>query len=183
MPPFVNIAICNDHGTEPSPAKGYPYRASWMADNDLALGRIVEFLSHTPYWKNMAIFVTQDDSGGEPDHVEAQRSVLLAISPWIKHSYVSHRHTTILSMHRTLYELLGLPPLNLQDAIANDFADCFTTTPNFTPYTAVSVDPRIFDPERAKDLNDPEFKKARTAASIRRDDPDEVERGAAAGDR
>jgi len=52
-----------------------------MADNDLALGRIVEFLSQTPYWKNMAIFVTQDDSCGEPDHVDAQSSVLLLISP------------------------------------------------------------------------------------------------------
>ncbi len=179
MPPFVNIAICNDHGADPKPAKGYPYRASWMADNDLALGRIVAFLSHTPYWKNMAIFVTQDDAGGEPDHVDAQRSVLLAISPWAKRGNVSHRHTTILSMHRTLYQILGLPPLNLQDAIANDFSDCFTTTPDFRPYTAVPVDPRIFDPEKAKDLSDPDFKKARQATSIRRDDPDEVERGAA----
>jgi len=82
FPQFVNIAICNDHGSGLKPDKGYPYLASWMADNDLALGRIVEFLSHTPYWKNMAIFVTQDDSGGEPDHVDAQRSVLLLISPW-----------------------------------------------------------------------------------------------------
>lgn len=181
MPSFINICICNDHGTNPKPDKGYPYRASWMADNDLALGRIVEFLSHTPYWKNMAIFVTQDDAGGEPDHVDAQRSVLLVISPWAKRANVSHRHTTIVSMHRTLYQILGLPPLNLQDAIANDFSDCFTTTPDFRPYTAVPVDSRIFDPEKAKDLNDPGFKKARQAASIRRDDPDEVERGAAEG--
>ena len=84
-------------------------------------------------------------------------------------------------MHRTLYEILGLPPLNLQDAIANDFSDCFTTTPDFTPYHAVPVDRRIFDPEKTKDLSDPEFRKARTAPSIRRDDPDEVERNAAAG--
>ena len=70
--------------------KGLPVsRASWMADNDLAMGRIVEFLSHTPYWKNMAIFVTQDDSGGEPDHVDAQRSVLLVISPVGEAGYVS----------------------------------------------------------------------------------------------
>jgi YVTN family beta-propeller protein len=182
MPAFVNIAICNDHGTGPNPAKGYPYRASWMADNDLALGRIVEFLSHTPYWKNMAIFVTQDDAGGEPDHVDAQRSVLLAISPWIKRGYVSHRHTTILSMHRTLYEILGLPPLNLQDAIANDFSDCFTTTPDYRPYTATPVDARIFDPAKTKDRADPGFKRARLAPSIRRDDPAEVGRGAAAGE-
>lgn len=176
MPRFINIAICNDHGTGPKPTKGYPYVASWMADNDLALGRIVDFLSHTPYWKNMAIFVTQDDAGGEPDHIDAQRSVLLCISPWAKRGYVSHRQTTIVSMHRTLYEIMGLPPLNMFDGLANDFSDCFTNKPDFTPYTAVPVDPRIFDPEKAKDPKDPEYKKARQEASILRDDPDEEER-------
>ena len=175
FPSFVNISICNDHGTGPKPEKGYPYVASWMADNDLALGRIVEFLSHTPYWKNMAIFVTQDDSGGEPDHVDAQRSVLMVISPWAKRQYVSHRHTTIVSMHRTLYEILGLPPLNLFDALANDFSDCFTTTPDFTPYKAVPVDARIFDPEKAKDPKDPDYGQARRMKSIRMDDDDEME--------
>ncbi len=176
FPSFVNIAICNDHGTDPKPEKGYPYLASWMADNDLALGRIVEFLSHTPYWKNMAIFVTQDDSGGEPDHVDAQRSVLLVISPWAKRQYVSHRHTTIVSMHRTLYEVLGLPPLNMFDALANDFSDCFTTNPDFRPYDAVPVDPRIFDPEKAKDPKDPDYGKARKMKSIQMDDDDEMEK-------
>ncbi len=176
VPRFINIAICNDHGTEPQPNRGYPYLASWMADNDLALGRIVDFLSHTPYWKNMAIFVTQDDAGGEPDHVDAQRSVLLVISPWAKRGYVSHRHTTIVSMHRTLYELLGLPPLNMFDAVANDFSDCFTTTPDFTPYTHTQVDARIFDPEKAKDPADPDYKRAALRPSIAMDDPEEVER-------
>lgn len=175
MPSFVNIAICNDHGTGPNAAKGYPYGASWMADNDLALGRIVEFLSHTPYWKNMAIFVTQDDCGGEPDHIDQQRSVLLCISPWAKHAYVSHRHTTIVSMHRTLYEILGLPALNMFDGLANDFSDCFTDKPDFRPYTVVPVDSRIFDAERAKDPKDPDYKLARQTASVRRDDPDDEE--------
>ena len=173
MPRFINIAICNDHGTGPNAAKGYPYVASWMADNDLALGRIVEFLSHTPYWKNMAIFVTQDDAGGEPDHVDAQRSVLLAISPWIKRGYVSHRQTTIVSMHRTLYEILGLPPLNQFDALANDFSDCFTTKPDFTPYRVTPIDARIFDPEKAKDPKDPEYALARLRPSILRDASDD----------
>lgn len=172
---FLNITLCNDHGTGPNAAKGYPYVASWMADNDLALGRVVEFLSHTPYWKNMAIFVTQDDAGGEPDHIDAQRSVLLCISPFAKRGYVSHRHTTIVSMHRTLYEILGLPPLNMFDALANDFSDCFTTAPNYHPYTCVPVDSRIFDPEKAKDPKDPEYKAARQTTSILRDDPDEEE--------
>jgi YVTN family beta-propeller protein len=175
-PSFLNIAICNDHGTGPNPAHGYPYVASWMADNDLALGRIVDFLSHTPYWKNMAIFVTQDDSGGEPDHVDAQRSVLLVISPWVKRGHVSHRLTTIVSMHRTLYEIFGLPPLNMFDGLANDFSDCFTTTPDFTPYNHTPVDPRIFDPEKAKDPKDPHYAMARKLRSIVRDDPGVVDR-------
>ena len=176
FPAFLNVALCNDHGTDPKPDKGYPYVASWMADNDLALGRIVEFLSHTRYWKNMAIFVTQDDAGGEPDHVDAQRSVLLIISPWVKHGYVSHRQTTIVSMHRTLYEIFGLPPLNMFDALANDFADCFTTTPDFRPYRCVPVDPQIFDPEKAKDPKDPDYGAARRQRSIRMDDDDEIEK-------
>ncbi len=176
MPRFINIALCNDHGTSPNAAKGYPYVASWMADNDLALGRIVAFLSHTPYWKHMAIFVTQDDAGGEPDHVDAQRSVLLCISPWARRGYVSHRQTTIVSMHRTLYEFMGLPPLNMFDALANDFSDCFTDKPDFRPYTVVGVDPRIFDPEKAKDPTDPDYKKARQTVSVLRDDPDEEDR-------
>jgi hypothetical protein len=183
FPSFVNIAICNDHGTEPKPERGYPYLASWMADNDLALGRIVEFLSHTPYWKNMAIFVTQDDSGGEPDHIDTQRSVLLVISPWARHGYVSHRHTTIVSMHRTLYEIFGLPPLNMFDALANDFSDVFVTTPDFRPYTTVPVDSRIFDPEKAKDPKDPDYGKARKLPSIRMDDDDEIERVLKNGER
>ncbi len=181
MPGFVNVAICNDHGSGTRPDRGYPYSASWMADNDLALGRIVEFLSKTPYWKNMLILVTQDDSGGEPDHIDAQRSVLLAISPWVKRRYVSHRHTTILSLHRTLYEILGLPSLNQFDALANSFADCFTTVPDFTPYRCEPVDPRIFDPQRAKDRNDPHYRKAAATPSIPMDDPDDMERLAAAG--
>ncbi len=176
LPAFINIAICNDHGAPPKPEKGYPYLASYMADNDLALGRIVDFLSHTPYWKNMAIFVTEDDSGGEPDHVDAQRSILLVISPWAKRGYVSHRHTTILSMHRTLYKIFGLPPLNMWDALANDFADAFTTTPDFRPYKAVPVDRRIFDPEKAKDPKDPDYGQARKQPSIPMDDEEEMEK-------
>jgi len=183
FPQFINIAICNDHGTGPKPDRGYPYLASWMADNDLALGRIVEFLSHTPYWKNMVIFVTQDDAGGEPDHVDAQRSVLLAIGPWVKRGQVSHRHTTIVSMHRTLYQIFGLPALNMFDALANDFSDCFTTQPDFRPYQCLAVDPRIFDPEKAKDPKDPDYGKARQLPSFPLDDPEEMEKVLRRGER
>jgi len=176
FPSFVNIAICNDHGSSRRAENGYPYLASYMADNDLALGRIVEFLSHTPYWKNMAIFVTEDDAGGEPDSVDAQRSVLLVISPWARKGYVSHRHTTILSMHRTLYQILGLPPLNMFDALASDLSDSFTDVPDFRPYRVLPVDPRIFDPEKAKDPKDPDYGQARRRLSAPMDDEEEVER-------
>ena len=176
FPSFVNIAICSDHGADPKPDKGYPYLASWMADNDLALGRIVEFLSHTPYWKNMAIFITEDDAGGEPDHVDGQRSVLMVISPWAKRGHVSHRHTTIVSMHRTLNQIFGLPPLNMFDALANDFSDCFTTTPDFRPYKCLPIDPRIFDPDKAIDPTDPDYGKARLRPGAPMDDPDEMEK-------
>ncbi len=131
----------------------------------------------------MVIFVTQDDAGGEPDHVDAQRSVLLVISPWAKRQYVSHRHTTIVSMHRTLYQILGLPPLNMFDALANDFSDCFTTQPDFRPYSYHPVDARIFDPEKAKDSKDPDYGQARKLPSIRMDDDDEMERVLRTGER
>ena len=63
--------------TEPRPQDGYPYEASYVADNDYALGRIVEFLSHTPWWREMAIFVTEDDAQGGRDHIDAHRTVFM----------------------------------------------------------------------------------------------------------
>lgn len=178
FPQFTNICICNDHGAGVKPDKGYKYGASWMADNDYALGKIVDFLSHTPYWKNMLILVTQDDSGGEPDHIDAQRSVLLAISPYVKHGHVSHTQTTITSMHRTMYEIFGLPPLNLFDALSNDFADFFTDKPDFTPYTVAPIDKRLYDWPKSRDPKDPNYRLARKLPTIQRDtyERDEEER-------
>lgn len=168
FPHFINICICCDHGTGPNPKIGYKYRASYMADNDAALGQLVDLLSHTPYWKKMAIFVTQDDAGGEQDHVDAQRSVLLAISPYIKRGYVSHRQTTITSMHRTMYEIFGLPPMSLFDALPNDFSDCFTATPDFTPYKYVDIDHRIYDFASVQ-RSDPKFSRAMKLPIVARD--------------
>jgi hypothetical protein len=79
-------------------------------------------------------------------------------------------------MHRTLYEIFGLPPLNMFDALANDFADCFTTKPDFRPYTLAPVDRRIFDPEKAKDPKDPDYGQARKMRSIQMDDDEQVEK-------
>ncbi len=171
MPRFTNIAICNDHGDKPRPEFGYPYVASYMADNDLALGRIVEYLSHLPEWKSMAIFITQDDSGGDDDSVDRHRSFVLHIGPYAKRSYVGHDHTSIMSIVRSVYALLGLGANNLFDAAATPLHDLFTDTPDFTPYTHVPSDPRVFRPEATIDPNDPKFEKRRGMQSVRMDDP------------
>jgi YVTN family beta-propeller protein len=171
LPRFLNIALCNDHGDRARPEQGYPYVASYMADNDLALGRIVEYLSHQPEWKKMAIFVTQDDSGGDNDHVDRHRSFVLCISPYAKRGFVAHEHTSIMSIIRSIYSIFGLGPNNLFDATAIPLDEMFTDKPDFTPYTHVPVDPRVFKPEATLDPNDPGFKKRRGAKSVRMDDP------------
>jgi hypothetical protein len=128
-----------------------------MADNDLAVGRIVEFLSRTPYWENMLIVITEDDAQNGVDHVDAHRSILMLISPWVKKDYVSHVHYSFGSIFKTFWNILGLPYLNQYDAGATDFADFFTETPDFTPYNAVPVDSRIFEPQKALDPFDENF--------------------------
>lgn len=176
LPQFINIALCNDHGAEGRPKDGYPYTCSFMADNDLALGRTVEYLSHTPEWKNMAIFVTQDDSGGDNDHVDRHRSFVLCISPWVKRGYVGHDHTSIMSVIRTIYETFGLGPNNMFDATAQPLWEFFTDKPDYTPYTAVNADPRVFKPEATLDPTDPEFKRRRLRPNVRLDDADFIEK-------
>jgi len=176
MPRYIYIHLPNDHGASPRPKDGYPYLESYMADNDLALGRIVEALSKSRYWPEMAIFVTEDDSQSGVDSVDAHRSVLLIISPYAKRGYLSHRHTDISSIHKTVFAIFGLPPLNQFDMLASDFSDCFTTTPDLRPYEAVSVDPRIFDPARARDPLDPDYRQARLRPSIPLDDAEEADR-------
>ena len=128
-----------------------------MMDNDLALGRIVEFLSHTPYWKNMAIVVTEDDSQDGRDHIDAHRSLLMVISPYAKQDYIGHQHYSFGSIFKTFWHLLGTPYLNQYDAAATDLSDLFGTEPDFTPYQAKPVDARVFDPQKALDPFDENF--------------------------
>ena len=146
MPQVLTIIIPNDHGAGERPEAGYPFNPSYMADNDLAIGRIVEFLSHTPYWESMCIVITEDDAQGGVDHVDAHRSILMVISPWVKKGHVSHIHASFGSIFKTFWNILGIPYLNQYDATATDLADCFSDTPDYTPYQALPVDARLFDP-------------------------------------
>lgn len=157
MPSIITVILPNDHGADERPEAGYPFRESYMADNDLAVGRIVEYLSCTPYWKNMAIVITEDDAQNGVDHVDAHRSILMVISPYAKRNFVSKVHYSFGSIFKTFWNVLGMPYLNQYDAAANDFADLFTGIPDFTPYQAVSVNPIIFDPKKALTPLDEKF--------------------------
>jgi len=158
FPQVITMMLPNDHASDPRPKDGYPFHASYMSDNDLALGRVIELLSHSPYWPEMAIFITEDDAQGGLDHVDAHRSILLVISPYAKPGYISSEHTSMPSIIKTIFLILDLPPLNLYDACATDLADCFADTlVNLTPYKALPVDVRVFDAQKALDPFDKEF--------------------------
>jgi hypothetical protein len=157
LPALLTVIIPNDHGAGDRPEEGYPFRESYMADNDLAVGRFVEFLSHTPYWKNMAIIITEDDAQNGVDHVDAHRSILMVISPWVKRDFVSHVHFSFGSIFKTFWHIMNLQYLNQYDAGASDLGDFFSNEPDYTPYNAVEVDKRIFDPQKAMDPMDEDF--------------------------
>jgi len=157
MPQMRTVILPNAHGADERPEAGFPFRESYEADNDLAVGRIVEFLSHTPYWKNMLIVITEDDAQGGVDHIDAHRSILMVISPYAKKNYVGHDHSSFGSIFKTYWNILGIPYLNQYDAGATDFADMFSDKPDFTPYNALPVDVRIFDPQKALDPFDEKF--------------------------
>ncbi len=157
MPALLTVIIPNDHGAGDRPEAGYPFRESYMADNDLALGRIVEYLSNTPYWENMLIVITEDDAQNGVDHIDAHRSILMLVSPWVKSDYVSHVHYSFGSLFKSFWNILSLPYLNQYDAGANDLGDFFTDSPDYAPYYALDVDRAIFEPQKALDPFDEKF--------------------------
>ncbi len=135
LPELMVVALPNDHtnGTRP----GFPTPRAFIADNDYALGRIVEAFSKSRFWKNTVIFVVEDDSQSGWDHVSAYRTVSLVISPYSRLKSVNNTFYTQPSMVRTIEQILGLPPMNIEDAIANPMTDCFTSEPDNTPYKAI----------------------------------------------
>ena len=174
MPQMLTVIIPNDHGANERPEAGYPFRESYMVDNDLAVGRIVEYLSHTPYWKSMAIVITEDDAQNGVDHIDAHRSVLMVVSPYAKRNYVSKVHYSFGSLFKTYWNILGLPYLNQYDAGATDLSDMFTDVPDFTTYTALPPDLRIFDPQKALSPLDAKFDWNALKESPILDDPKEM---------
>jgi YVTN family beta-propeller protein len=135
LPELMILALPNDHtaGTRP----GYPTPRAMVADNDLALGQIVEALSKSRFWENTVIFITEDDSQSGWDHVSAFRTVGLVLSPYSRLRKTNHTYYAQPSIVRTIEQILGMPPMNIQDAIANSMTDCFSSEKDLTPYEAL----------------------------------------------
>jgi YVTN family beta-propeller protein len=135
LPGLMIAALPNDHTAGVRP--GIPTPRAMVADNDYALGKIVEAFSKSRFWSNTVIFVVEDDSQSGWDHVSAYRTVALVISPYSRLRNTVHTYYTQPSMVRTIEQILGMPPMNIQDAIAPPMFSCFTSTPDKTPYTAI----------------------------------------------
>ncbi len=138
FPNFIIMHLPNNHtdGTRP----GAPTPRAMVADNDLALGRIVEAISRSSFWKETAIFVIEDDAQNGPDHVDAHRTIAFAISPYIKRGTVDHTMYDTVSILRTIELILGLAPMSQYDAASFPLVASFTNKPDVSPYTALRPD-------------------------------------------
>jgi hypothetical protein len=132
MPRLVILRLPNDHtaGTKP----GSPTVMAAIGDNDLALGQVVEGLSKSQFWKEMAIFVVEDDAQNGSDHVDAHRTIALAISPYVKRHVVDSTMYSTSSILRTIELILGLEPMSQFDAAARPMFAAFTPSAEFSPY-------------------------------------------------
>ena len=139
MPNFIQLRLANDHtaGTRP----GMPRPAASVADNDLAVGRAVEAVSHSAFWDDTAFFILEDDAQDGADHVDAHRSIAFVVSKYAPHGqgnqpFVDHRFYTTVSTVRTMETLLGLPPMNNNDAFAPLISTLFGGPGDQPPYVA-----------------------------------------------
>jgi len=135
FPNFIIMLLPNDHTSGTRPGRPTPRAA--VADNDLALGQIVEAISHSKFWKETCTFVTEDDPQAGLDHVDGHRTVGLVISPYTKRGEVISTYYSQINMVRTMENILGIPPMNQFDLAAEPMTECFTDKPDFTPYKAL----------------------------------------------
>jgi YVTN family beta-propeller protein len=136
LPHLLYMSLPCDHteGTVPE----FPTPRAMVADNDLALGRIVEAVSHSKFWATTCILVVEDDPQNGFDHVDGHRTVALAISPYTKRKYVDHTQYNQTGMVKTIELMLGLPPMNQLDLSATPMRNCFQAQADYAPYACVS---------------------------------------------
>jgi len=128
---FNMLWLSSDH------TGGAPDARAQVADNDLAVGQVVDEISHSRYWKDSAIFVVEDDSQDGADHVDGHRAPVQVISPWAQHGKVVDTYYSQINMVRTIEQILGAQPLNQKLAAATPMFDAFQSKPDLTPFTAV----------------------------------------------
>ena len=134
VPRFSTIRLSNDHTSGQRRGKVTPTAA--LADNDLALGQLVEYLSKSAIWAETAIFVLEDDAQNGPDHVDAHRAPAFVISPYTRRGAVNHAMYSTSGVLRTMELILGLPPMSQYDAAARPLYECFQAAPALAPYQA-----------------------------------------------
>jgi hypothetical protein len=139
VPAFSIIRMGNDHtnGTRP----GTPTPRAMVAENDFAVGRLVDVISKSRIWKESAIFMVEDDAQNGPDHVDAHRSIALVVSPFSRRRVVDNTMYTTSGILRTMELILGVPPMSQFDAAATPAYNAFQVTPDLTPF--VHIAPRI----------------------------------------
>ncbi|RYY18930.1 MAG: hypothetical protein EOP41_10215, partial [Sphingobacteriaceae bacterium] len=131
VPQFNTLRISNDHTSGQKKGKISPIAA--VADNDLAVGRIIAHLSESPIWKESVVFILEDDAQNGPDHVDAHRSPAFIVGPYVKRNAVVHTMYTTSGFLRTMELILGLPPMSQYDAAAMPLYECFTSKADVTP--------------------------------------------------
>ncbi|HEV3057510.1 MAG TPA: bifunctional YncE family protein/alkaline phosphatase family protein [Vicinamibacterales bacterium] len=139
LPTLSILHLGNDHTKGTAPGALSP--RAMIADNDLALGRIVETISSSVYWRDSAIFVVEDDAQSGPDHVDSHRSVLLVASPFAKRNFVDHSFYTTSGVLRTMELILGIEPMSQYDAAATPLYNAFNGTPSLSSYQHLT--PRV----------------------------------------
>jgi len=172
MPELVFLRLPNDHtgGTRP----GHASPEAQVADNDLALGRIIEAISRSRFWPETCIFVIEDDPQDGWDHVSGFRTTAYVASPYTRRGVTVSTQYNQTSLLRTMELILGLPPMNQLDATATPMFDCFTDTPDLAPFVAVPNNIPLDQMNPApKKLSDPLLRKeAYASARLRLDQPD-----------
>lgn len=135
VPRFNSLRFINDHTEGQRIGKPTPF--AHVADNDLAVGLFVEYLSKSPIWKETAIFIVEDDAQNGPDHVDAHRTTAYVAGGFVKRKFVDHTMYSTSSMLRTIELILGLPPMSQYDAAAEPMWRCFSSTADLTPFQSV----------------------------------------------
>jgi len=164
FPNLSIISLPNDHtsGTR----SGSPTPAAMTADNDLAFGQIVEAVSHSGFWKETCILAIEDDPQNGWDHVSGYRTTCYVASPYTRRGAVVSTQYNQTSLLRTMELMLGLPPMNQMDATATPMTACFTDTPDFTPFTALTNNVPLDQMNPApKKISDPLLRKQAYASA------------------